>query len=661
MTTPAAAPLSHRELSRPVLSRRELFPNAVLGDGSLLVTLSARGEVEQLWWPHVDHDPHLGWLRLAAVADGEVRWLDDEDGVHTQRYLDDTSVLETTARRGDAEVSVTDHVAVDGPVLVRRVCGLGSPLAVVVRPELAGQAQGGGGYLDPTTGALVLHRRDRVLAVAMDVAATGTLGERQNGDDLVADVAAGRLRGSGVVHGEVEGALVADTVHDDVTVAIAVAATHADAIDLAVRAARGDGAGQVQARRAADAAAMAMIPVLVDGPLAALERRSQLVFGMVSDRATGGVIAAPEQDPWFARSGGYGYVWARDLAFILLAQLSAGRDELALPALQWLVRAQGADGLWEQRNWTDGSLAPSWGTQLDETGAVLFAYGQALATLEDHGLRELLWPSVQRGADALVRILDPVTGLPAPSMDLWEERVGLHAYTAATAWAGLRAAATIAREAGQPARADVWEQAAGRVKDGIDTHLWSEEHGHYLRSIQLARKDAVGEPVPACYGLLPDHAQHPVGSVDPYDATVDASLLGLAYPFAVFDPSEPRMAATIAAVDAELRAADGGIVRYTDDAYRDGNPWVLTTLWLGLVRRGAGATVPADGLDYAVRAATSTQLLPEQVDAATGRPAWIVPLTWSHAMYVLACRPDAPALATHRRATAPVAATPEHD
>ncbi|GGI03793.1 glycoside hydrolase family 15 protein [Egicoccus halophilus] len=647
----------------PADPRRSLFPNAVLGDGSLLVTLSARGEVEQLWWPHVDHDPHLGLLRLATVADGTLRFLDEAGDVppggagpvrHTQTYEDAASILRTTVASGEAAVTVTDVVTVDAPVLVRHVTGLSTPLAVVVRPELAGQVQGGGGFLDPTTGALVFHRRDRVLALALDVPATGTLGERHNGDDLLRDLAEGRLRGSGVVHGEVDGALVADAAWPQVTVAVAVADTVAEAVDRAHAAVRGDRERQWRERREADAVARATVPLVVDGPLADLERRSQLVFALVSDKATGGVIAAPEQDPWFARSGGYGFVWARDLVYLLLAELSAGRDELAVPALQWLVRAQGADGLWLQRNWTDGSLAPSWGTQLDETGTVLFAYDQALRTLGLGGLHELVWPSVVRAADALVRVLDPATGLPAPSMDLWEERVGLHAYTAAATEAGLRAAADIARRAGQPGRAEGWDAAAGRVKAGIEAFLWSEEHGHYLRSIVLARGDTAGDPVPGCYGLLPAHAQHPVGSVDPIDATPDASLLGLTYPFATFAPDEPRMAATLEVLDARLRAADGGLGRYPGDDYRGGNPWVLTTLWLGLARRAPGAPVPADGLDYARRAATSTQLLPEQVDAATGRPAWIVPLTWSHAMYVLACRPDTPALAEHRRRVAAV-------
>jgi glucoamylase len=189
-----------------------------------------------------------------------------------------------------------------------------------------------------------------------------------------------------------------------------------------------------------------------------------------------------------------------------------------------------------------------------------------------------------------------------------------------------------------PPRASGWLRAAERVRAGIDEHLWSEEHGRYLRSIAVARADADGDPTPRAYGV-DGHATRPVASVDPIDATVDVSLLGLVYPFAVMTPDEPRMAATIAAIESELRTTDGGILRYTGDRYLGGNPWVLATLWLGLARRAPGAVVPAEGVDYAVSARTSTDLLPEQVDEVTGEPVWIVPLTWSHAMYVLACHP----------------------
>jgi glucoamylase len=627
-------------------TRPHAHPNAILGDGSLLLTLSARGRIQQLWWPHVDHDPHLGDLRLGVHDDGSFTWLDDPSLIHEQRCEPDADVLRTTvdgAAFGTAEV--TDAVAVDAPVLVRRVRVPRGRVGVFVRPELHGTVQAGGGYIDPASGALVLHRRDRVVAVGLDVPATAEVGERDRGEPSEDVLAADRLRGAGVVHGEVDGAVLADAPAVEVTVAISVAASHAVALQQ-LREVLERGAGLVlDQRRAAAATVLDRLPrPLVEGDAAALERRSHLVFGLVADEATGGVLAAPEQDPWFRRSGGYGFVWPRDLAFILLAHLASGRDDLAVPALRWLLRSQGPDGIWQQRSWTDGSLAPSWGTQLDETGAVLAAYGVAAASstsgaLADGELAEGLWRSTRLGADALVAALDATTGLPAPSMDLWEERVGVHAYTAAATYAGLVAAAGLATRH-DPARAAGWRDAAERVRAGIQTHLWSDEHGRYLRSIDVARSDRGGAPVPACYGLLAEHATDPVGSVEPIDPVVDVSLLGLVYPFGVLEADDPRMAATLDAVEGHLRAADGGLYRYEGDPYIGGNPWVLTTLWSGLVRRERGAAVPAAGIDYALRAATSTGLLPEQVDAATGEPAWIVPLTWSHAMFVLAARPD---------------------
>jgi glucoamylase len=632
------------EVSPGPEARRDDVANAILGDGSLLLTLSRRGEIEQLWWPHVDRDEHLGELRLVVVNESGGTWLDDPDLDHDQRYDDGADVLVTEAAgSGPGRVTLTDVVAVDGPVLLRRVSGAAGRVGVFVRPEMLGTARAGGAYVDPVSSMLVVHRRSRVLAVGMSVPATVAVGERRSGDDLRVPLLAGRLVHGGVAHGQVEGALLAADVAPEVVVAIAAAECPEEAIARVMTALQAGMPAQVAARRSADAAVVARASrPRVGGPAAVVDRRTQLVFSRLSDRATGGVLAAPEVDPDFRRSGGYGFVWPRDLAFILLAYLACERDDLAIPALRWLMRAQAADGLWLQRSWTDGTLAPSWGTQLDETGAVLAAYEVAWHCLGDAGLDADLWPSAARAADALVRVLDPVTGLPAPSMDLWEERLGVHTFTAATTHAGLRAAAAMA-ERHDPARGAGWRDAAARVRAGIEQHLWDEAAGRFVRSLHVARRDGAGAPVPPAYGLLA-HPMWPVGSVDPVDATVDVSLLGLAYPFGVLPADDPRMRATIAAVRDALTTADGGLLRYVGDVYEGGNPWVLARLWLDLTERAADATAPTDGIEYALAHRTSTDLLPEQVNVATGAPAWVVPLTWSHAMFALACRPDPPGL-----------------
>jgi len=156
----------------------------------------------------------------------------------------------------------------------------------------------------------------------------------------------------------------------------------------------------VSSRVRHDAARLARAELSQNGAVGSLYRRSLLALELLSDRSSGSVIAAPELDPEFEHSGGYGFVWGRDLAFIVLAFLAAGRDDLARRALRWLPTAQEPEGLWLQRHWTSGALAPSWCRhQLDETGAVLFAYDAAWRELADEQLDADLWPSARRAAD----------------------------------------------------------------------------------------------------------------------------------------------------------------------------------------------------------------------------------------------------------------------
>jgi GH15 family glucan-1,4-alpha-glucosidase len=118
---------------------------------------------------------------------------------------------------------------------------------------------------------------------------------------------------------------------------------------------------------------------------------------------------------------------------------------------------------------------------------------------------------------------------------------------------------------------------------------------------------------------------------------LDTSLLGVSVPFEAVEPGHPRMEATVRVLRERLTSPQvGGLARYEQDPYRQGNPWILCTLWLGLYRARIGdCQGAAECLDWALKHRTVLDLLPEQVDKVTGEPAWVVPLTWSHAMFVL--------------------------
>lgn len=554
----------------------------MLGNGALLATLSAHGRVEGLFWPNVDRGSHLGELRLGVEHDGKLHWLDEELQAQ-QSYLQDTNVLLT--RLGGIEL--VDLVHELEPVLIRRVTGRGR-LVVQCRPNLDGSTRLIGASV--AGNRVVFYRRDVALAI-------------------------GALDAEAFSHGfgSAEGG-IALPLDGHAVVALAFGASSREAVARLDAALQQDFTDLLGSRRRHDAARLesaAPPPASAPEGLVSLYRRTLLVFDLLSDRRTGAVIAAPELDADFEHSGGYGFVWGRDLAFIVLAFLAADRADLAGRALRWLPGAQEPEGLWLQRHWTDGSLAPSWCKhQLDETGAILFAYEAGWEKLRDERLDAELWPSARRAAEFLLGTIE-ADGIPCATADLWEEREGRHAFTAAAIYGGLRSAAAMARRH-EPQLSESYEATAEVVREAIERELWSDFHGRYLRSI--------GDPV------------------------LDVSLLGLAWPFAAVDPAGERMRATVAALQEELGDVEHGVARYAGDTYAGGNNWVLAALWLGLWCRQVGDTPGLErSLEYAVRSQTALGLLPEQV-TDEGEPAWVVPLAWSHAMLLLAARPELDAI-----------------
>ena len=609
--------------------RLEYLPAAVLGTGELLVTLSARGEIERLIWPHVDGAGNVDELRVGVRSGEADDWLDEGASGWSQEWVeDDTSVLRTTVDLPDGDVEIVDAVDPGEPVLVRRITAPVGALVVSCVARLDGGDDRTGAYVDPESGAVVFHRRDVALAIATDRPATASEVAPATGmGDTVAHVAplSGRLEAQhdGVIH-----------------VVVALGSSDVEALARARAHAAAPGT-LVAARREADALVLEGLEAPPDPALARLVRRSVLVLDQLADRATGGIVAAPEMDGRFTESGGYGFVWPRDLSYVVLGLLAAGRAAPAAAALRWLGRVQAPEGLWLHRHWTTGELAPSWGLhQLDETGVVLFACEAAWEQLGDDRLDAELWPATRHGADFLVGFLDPETGLPKASVDVWEQQDGQHAYTAASVVGGLKAAGRAAARHGDDERARAYRAAAAGVAAAIDETLWDAASGRHLRAVNVARAEGRTEAPGSAFDRAIPYPNRRVTSVVPRDDTLDCSLLGLVWPFCVLGPASASARASVDAVAAGLSSPAGGLHRQAGDRYAGGHEWLLATLWLGLARRTLGDEgALGHAVSHVASRSTALDLLPEQVDG-DGRPAWVLPLGWSHAMLLLAALPE---------------------
>ncbi|MDQ6662552.1 MAG: glycoside hydrolase family 15 protein [Chloroflexota bacterium] len=373
--------------------------------------------------------------------------------------------------------------------------------------------------------------------------------------------------------------------------------------------------------------------------------RSLMVLRLMTDSETGGVIAAPEIDADFRSCGGYGFCWPRDGAFVGHTLDMIGQHEHARNFYNWALQVQETSGVWYQRYYVNRQLAPVWGlVQFDETGAVVWSICRHIQLTKDSNYGRKVFSQLVQACEYMYARRDPETGLAPITKDLWEERDGISTYACASTWGGFSELSQVAMMLGETIEAQRWSSAAADLKTAIETHLWDVSHQRFLRGLntkldleqreRLRNRPGSSEPDTLEIEIFgKTHYLHR------YDDTIDASILGLSVPFGVFPAKDPRMMATADAIANYLISPGGGIRRYEDDTYRNGNPWVICTLWLALQDLAAGQKERAQELyQWVIEHRTSLDLLPEQVDPVTGKPCWVVPLAWSHAMFILTTR-----------------------
>ncbi len=224
-------------------------------------------------------------------------------------------------------------------------------------------------------------------------------------------------------------------------------------------------------------------------------------------------------------------------------------------------------------------------------------------------------PLVVLTAEFLDRYRDPVTGLPLPSYDLWEEQHGVFTFTvSAVYYAGLVAASRIAALLGDRARFDSFHRAAVEVQAATLAHLYDDGAGLFTKVVRPG----------------------PGGRLE-RDLTVDASAHEV-FTFGLLPPDDSRVIGTMRAIEERLRvkAGIGGIARYErDESQRadgstvvPGNPWPICTLWLAEWYIGLGDLPRAlELLEWVCLHATPAGLMAEQLDPFTGAPLSVAPLT----------------------------------
>lgn len=351
--------------------------------------------------------------------------------------------------------------------------------------------------------------------------------------------------------------------------------------------------------------------------------RSILLFPLLSNEETGGIIAACEIDEEFSKCGRYSYCWPRDAVFITKALNILDMSKEAEKFYKvFCKKTQSKNGMWEQRFYTDGKLAPCWGYQIDETASVVHGvYEHYKYTKSEKFLKETL-QMCERAVDFLKRYVKDIfdeTNKYHISYDLWEMSEGIHIYSLASIYSAFDSILNI------------YKILDKKISDFEHNRLKEEKvlkNRKELEELQIEIKKYINA------NLYNENRKSYVRNVD--DNKIDISTIGLVTPFNVFKPKEKKIINTIENINLSLRTYTGGYQRFENDHYMQGNPWPIANLWLTLYYLETGENKKAkEAFDFVVKTASKHSYLAEQIDNNTLSSNWVIGLGWSHAMFIL--------------------------
>ena len=374
-------------------------------------------------------------------------------------------------------------------------------------------------------------------------------------------------------------------------------------------------------------------------------KRSILLFPLLVNNETGGIIASPEIDENFTRCGRYAYCWPRDAVFITKAlDILKMENETDKFYKVFCRKTQSKNGMWEQRFFTDGKLAPCWGYQIDETASVVYGiYEHYKQTKSDKFLRENL-QMCEKAIDFLKKYVQDwlnITGKDENkkdvveeeianmykkegrqyhvSYDLWEMCEGIHLYSLASIYAAFECILNI------------YNILRKNVSDFENNRLKEEKvqkNEKEIKKLQLEIKNYVEE------NMYDEQRKSYVRNAE--DKKMDISILGSVVPFNMFEPKEKKVQNTVEMINLSLRTYTGGYQRFEQDNYMNGNPWPIANLWMTLYYLEAGEDEKAkETFDFVIKTVGKHGFLGEQIDNSTMKPNWVIGLGWSHAMFII--------------------------
>ena len=348
--------------------------------------------------------------------------------------------------------------------------------------------------------------------------------------------------------------------------------------------------------------------------------RTILLYALLVNNETGGISAAVEIDETLSKCGGYDYCWPRDAVFITYAMdILKMKKEVEKFYKTFCKTTQSRNGMWEQRFFTDGRLAPCWGYQIDETASVIFGIYNHYKEIKDTKFLKDSLKMCEKAMNFLKKYITDVleeTHKINVSYDLWEMHEGVSLYSIASIFAAFTAMIKIyealkeeftknrVKQENVNKEKELLREMNVKIKEYVLTNFYDENKKSFGRNLE--------------------------------DKNIDISILGAVTPFEMFTAKEKKITNTVERINMTLRTYTGGYKRFEDDHYNNGKPWVIATLWMANYYLEIGETKKAkECFDYCLKTSSPHGFLAEQIDNKTMKSDWVIGLGWSHAMFII--------------------------
>lgn len=615
--------------------------NAIIGNKEVKVGLTEKGEIVRICYPNVDFREFIEFMHMGVkVNDSNLIYLhDDVNNTYTQHYIEDTNVLKTEIKNTyfNLKMVQTDFVSINENAIIRKYTFINEhdiPLDVkfLIHSKMKsddnnfvsgkvienGMLQYSHGYNmaiisnDANMEAYKLHGvKDAIISGAL-----------QDKDYIGMSDEAGLCYNLGTLKpNEIKEFSIYIFVCDNKE------RNKQEDIEKQIDKIRKlDAEKELQSSKKYWKKYVRTHTALdLDGStykeaIKNIYTRTMLLFPLLTNSNTGGMSAAMEIDEKFSKCGRYSYCWPRDAIYITKAlDLLKMEKETEKFYKVFCKNTQSKNGMWEQRFFTDGTLAPCWGYQIDETASIVYGvYDHYTRTKDKKFLKDNL-KMVEKATKLLEEYVEDLLENKKKmrvSYDLWEMHEGTSIYSLASifaAYEGMQKIYDVLAEELQENRLkqsnilkqqEIIEKQLVQIKGYVLENLYDEEKKCFVRNTE--------------------------------DKRLDISILGITTPFRMFSPNEKKMTNTIERINMSLRTYTGGYLRFEDDHYTGDRPWVITTLWMAMYYIEAKDYKKAkECFDFVVKTATKHGFLAEQVDNSKMQSAWVIGLGWSHAMFVI--------------------------